>query len=124
MRAPWHHEQVSDATVLDDARANLLALERELLALIEQTAAGAAPVDLDEPIGRLSRMEAMQQQAMTAANRRASERRLTMTRAALGRIERGEYGECVSCEEAIAPRRLQARPETPLCLACAQARER
>ena len=115
----WHHEGMSE-----DPRSRLIALEAELEALIEQTSEGAAPVDLDEPIGRLSRMEAIQQQAMTAANRRASERRLQMTRAALGRIERGEYGECVSCGDDIAVRRLAARPETPLCLECAEARER
>lgn len=109
---------------MSDVRQALLTLEAELVALIDQTSEGAAPVDLDEPIGRLSRMEAIQQQAMTAANRRASERRLTMVRAALSRVERDEYGECVSCGEDIAPRRLAARPETPLCLVCAEARER
>jgi DnaK suppressor protein len=66
-------------------------------------------------------MEAMQQQAMTAANRRASEQRLSMTHLALNRLERGEYGECQSCEEPIGFRRLDARPETPLCLVCQRA---
>ncbi|PRQ08345.1 TraR/DksA family transcriptional regulator [Enhygromyxa salina] len=104
-----------------ELRAKLRALDEELLQLIEQTAEGAAPVDLDEPIGRLSRMEAMQQQAMTAANRRASERRREMIQLALSRLERGEYGECQSCEEPIGFRRLDARPETPLCLICQRA---
>ena len=120
---------MNEATPLTDAqltelRANLVALREQLLALVEQTAEGAAPVNLDEPIGRLSRMEAMQQQAMTAANRRASQRRLGLTNAALDKFERGEYGECQSCEEPIAYRRLAARPETPLCLACQRSFER
>ncbi len=116
--------ETSETRETSEVEARLRALELELLDLIDQTAAGAAPVDLDEPIGRLSRMEAMQQQAMTAANRRASERRLQMVRSALGRVAREEYGECVSCGEDIAPRRLEVRPEAPFCLVCARARER
>lgn len=40
-------------------------------------------------------------------------------RAALDRIRQGRYGLCTSCGEAIAPRRLQALPTTPLCVDCA-----
>ena len=116
-------QELSEAQV-ESLRLALLALEGELSESIEQTAAGAAPVDLGEPIGRLSRMEAMQQQAMTAANRRSSQIRLRMVAAALARVERGEYGACQSCDDPIAQRRLEARPETPLCLPCQRARER
>lgn len=108
---------LTDAQLLE-LRAALMALDQQLVALIEQTTEGAAPVDIGEPIGRLSRMEAMQQQAMTAANRRASERRLSMVHMALGRLDRGEYGDCQSCDEPIAYRRLEARPEAALCLGC------
>ncbi|KIG13962.1 DnaK suppressor protein [Enhygromyxa salina] len=109
------------AAQLVELRTQLLALNEELEQLIAQTSEGAAPVDLNEPIGRLSRMEAMQQQAMTAANRRASQQRLKLTHLALNRLERGEYGECQSCEEPIEFRRLKARPESPLCLNCQRA---
>jgi DnaK suppressor protein len=114
---------LTDAQLIE-LRADLTALREQLERLVDQTAEGAAPVDLDEPIGRLSRMEAIQQQAMTAANRRASQRRLDLTNAALAKLERGEYGECQACEEPISYRRLAGRPETPLCLACQRSFER
>lgn len=39
--------------------------------------------------------------------------------AALARIEDGSYGVCVKCGEDIAPARLEALPDTPLCVNCA-----
>ena len=85
---------------------------------------GAKPVALDEPIGRLSRMDAIQQQQMTKANRSSYERKLRQIHAALDAFEKDEYGLCRSCEESIDYRRLKARPETPFCLECQDARER
>jgi len=84
---------------------------------------GAKPVDLDVPIGRLSRMDAIQQQQMTKANRAAYERKLRLIEAALKTMANDEYGYCRSCEEPVAYRRLKARPETPFCLDCQDARE-
>lgn len=42
---------------------------------------------------------------------------------ALLRIEQGSYGECVRCGDRIAPKRLEARPEAALCLACASSEQ-
>ena len=84
---------------------------------------GAKPVDLDEPIGRLSRMDAIQQQQMTKANRRAYEQKLLQVGAALEKLDGGDYGDCRSCEEPIGFRRLKARPETPFCIECQEALE-
>ncbi len=84
---------------------------------------GAKPVDLDEPIGRLSRMDAIQQQQMTKANRSAYERKLRQIEAALETLDKDEYGYCRSCEEPVGYRRLKARPETPFCLECQGERE-
>ncbi len=41
---------------------------------------------------------------------------------ALGRIQEGNYGECSSCGEPIAPARLEARPTSTMCVACKSAR--
>ncbi|MEE2679952.1 MAG: TraR/DksA family transcriptional regulator [Myxococcota bacterium] len=102
----------------------LRRLERELAVVQDASAEGAAPVDLDQPIGRISRIDAIQQQRMARANRGAIQQRLAQVRAALGRLEREEYGACAACGEAIGYPRLRARPETPLCIACQSARER
>ncbi len=103
-------------------REALLGLEVFLLHSLEQVDDKA--VELDQTrMGRLSRIDAIQQQQMSAAGRRGQELRLSQVRSALERMTRSEYGECVSCEEPIARRRLRARPEAPLCLRCQSRRE-
>ena len=104
----------------------LAEVARELEAMLASSREGAGPVDLDEPIGRLSRMEAIQQSEMTAANRAASERRLQLVTAARSRLttDADSFGLCVSCEEAVGYARLSARPEASLCVRCQSARER
>ena len=101
----------------------LTALREELQQLLENSSNGAQPVSLDEPIGRLSRMDAMQQQSMVQANRRTARTRLTRIEAALRRHVNGEYGLCVECEEEIGFARLKAQPESPFCIDCQGNRE-
>jgi DnaK suppressor protein len=104
-------------------RTALVSLEAELREQLAASSEGARPVDLDEPIGRLSRMEAMQQQSMTSANRRATQLRLQLVEAAQLRCERDDYGECAECGEEIGLARLKVRPEAPLCIGCQGLRE-
>jgi DnaK suppressor protein len=111
----------SDITSLCE---RLEALRDELDALLASTAVAAQPVDLDQPIGRLSRVDAMQQQSMLAANRSAARLRRDQVEAALRRLADDEYGNCVRCEEPIDPRRLDAKPEAPLCIGCQGLQER
>ena len=104
--------------------AALQRIRAELVESLEASTDSARTVELDQPIGRLSRMDAIQQQKMARANRRSQELRLGLVAAALAAIERGEYGLCRACEEPIAVARLMAKPETPLCLACQRRAER
>lgn len=78
-------------------------------------------VDLDQQaIGRLSRMDALQNQAMARAGqaRRATERR--RLRAALERLDEGEYGFCDACGDEIATGRLELDPAATRCVDCAR----
>lgn len=102
----------------EELRNELLVLRDELQKLLEDSSEGAQPVSLEEPIGRLSRMDALQQQSMVKANRRTAQTRLTRIETALGRYQEGEYGLCAECEEEIGYARLKARPETPFCIDC------
>ena len=102
----------------------LRALREELAEALEGAGEASKPVDLDEPIGRVSRIDAIQQQQMARAGREGLVLRAKQVRAALLRIEAGTYGECLSCEEPVGFARLSARPETPFCIACQTRRER
>ncbi len=99
-------------------------LEADLAALDAEDALGAEGqkvVELDQcAVGRLSRMDALQGQAMAKATqaRRAASR--TRIRAALARIEAGEFGYCAECGEEIAPKRLELDPAVPTCISCAR----
>lgn len=101
-------------------RAELDSDLHALLAELSKTLAGmrhsGGAVDLDQPIGRLSRVDAMQRQQMIVANRRRVEQRLQQVQAALNRVRCGDYGLCLSSGEPIGYRRLKARPETPFSL--------
>ena len=82
-----------------------------------------APVQLDQDsVGRLSRIDAMQVQAMALAQerRRAAER--MAIRAAMVRLDQGEFGYCAECGEPIADARLRNNPTVIKCLECAAAR--
>ena len=96
----------------------------ELESVAESRREAGGTVELDQTrSGRLSRMDALQAQAMAQAGQRRAGEEIKRIRAALGRMERGEYGECSACGEPIAPARLAADPAAPLCLRCAAARE-
>jgi DnaK suppressor protein len=79
------------------------------------------PVELDQTrIGRLSRMDAIQEQAMAIEIERRREVELARIDAALERLADGRYGDCATCGEPIEPRRLELDPAIPLCLGCAR----
>ena len=92
--------------------------------LIEDTdAAGGADdrVELDQTRqGRLSRMDAMQQQAMAAETKRRREQELRRIHTALARIDADDYGLCSDCGEDIAPARLEIDPAATRCIRCAE----
>lgn len=105
----------------DGVRARLTALKAELEALSAAGADDRRPVTLDQQaVGRLSRQDSLQIQAMAKAAdaRRALE--IKRIEAALVRLDNGEYGFCVRCGEAIADKRLGVDPAAPLCATCAE----
>jgi DnaK suppressor protein len=118
-----HSDTLTEAQ-LAELQADLRRLIVQLDAELEATRAGAAPVDLGLSIGRVSRIDAIQQQKMAEANRSRNERRQRLARAAELRFEGGNYGECQMCFCAISFRRLKARPETALCLRCQEGLDR
>ena len=102
----------------------LLQLRAELEAVAAIGKESAAVVELDQSkVGRLSRMDAMQGQAMAQASSQRREQMLRNITAALGRLERDEYGDCQSCAEPINPKRLEFDPTATLCIECADKSE-
>ena len=101
-------------------RDKLLKLRAELRAIAELGDESAAVVELDQTkVGRLSRMDALQAQAMAQASSARREQMLRRIEAALKRIDDDEYGYCKECDEPINPKRLEFDPTSVLCIECA-----
>lgn len=115
---------MSDKIDLKLFKSQLLQQQHELLDL-EQTGNDAAKtVELDQTrVGRLSRMDALQGQAMSLEMKRRRQIELQKITAALRRINEGDYGYCLSCDEAIAIKRLEVDPATTQCIHCAEKAE-
>ena len=117
-----------DKTLKTDTAGHRERLQAELLQVTEalrQAGASAATVVLDQSsVGRVSRMDAMQQQAMAKG---MQERLLTRHRkltAALARVDAGSYGLCCECLARLEDERLEADPAAVFCQDCAEERER
>jgi len=100
-------------------RESILQEIDELRALSDRSKDSRAPVELDQQlVGRLSRMDAMQQQSMDLAREERRRQRLAVLGAALRRLDEDEYGYCLACGEDILPERLEIDPAVTLCVSC------
>ncbi len=120
-------EDAADDLTDDEAfelHGDLIALKAQLEQELAQKSDRTETVDLDQPIGRISRVDALQQQKMAQAQRQRAVARLSLVKVMLKVADEGDYGECRRCGEAIGYARLKAQPEAPLCVACAKSAEK
>jgi DnaK suppressor protein len=105
-------------------REKLLRLREEMEQTSRTSDELSDVVELDQArVGRLSRMDAMQAQAMSQAAGRRRQAMLVKIAAALLRMDKEEYGLCKTCEEAINPKRLEYDPTAVMCVSCAESIE-
>jgi DnaK suppressor protein len=104
---------------LNRLRKKLLALEEEVSGYLAKSEESAAAIEPDKGLGRLSRMEAMQDQQMVLELRRRKKRQRLEIANAISRIDKGSYGKCSFCGREIALDRLNAFPEVQTCVTCA-----
>ena len=98
--------------------------ETELFAVLKHSGQGASVVELDQSrVGRLSRMDAMQVQAMSVETVRRAEVELRQIQAAKKRLQAGDYGECQQCGQQIVSGRLKINPAAQYCIGCANRNE-
>jgi DnaK suppressor protein len=111
-------DELTDAQ-LTELEADLHALVGELSHTLASTREAASTVHLDQAaVGRLSRVDAMQRQQMVKAQQRRVGLRLKQAAVALAAFKTDDYGWCKRCGEAIAYKRMKARPETVVCVPC------
>lgn len=101
-------------------RARIDALLIELAKEDALGQSGQATVELDQQaVGRLSRMDALQNQAMAKAGHIRRQTLKTRLEAALRRLTEGEFGYCEDCGDDIAMARLELDPAATRCISCA-----
>jgi len=80
---------------------------------------GAKPVSLDSPIGRITRMDAINSKSISEESLRKAELTLQKLERALQNIDDPDFGLCVECGEEIPFKRLMIMPGSVLCVECA-----
>jgi len=112
---------MTDGIDLERTRLELEARLADISALAAANAENRATVELDQQsVGRLSRIDAMQQQSLAQETHRRRLGEAQRIRAALARIDKNEFGWCVNCGEEVGERRLALDPTTALCIDCAR----
>ena len=103
----------------DKYQSKLSQLRLEIEDYLKKSQDSAAAVEPDNALGRLSRMEAMQDQQMVLELRRRKKRQLLDVESALKRIEQDSFGLCIFCGKRISTDRIDAFPEVQTCVNCA-----
>ncbi|MCP4073367.1 MAG: TraR/DksA family transcriptional regulator [Hyphomicrobiales bacterium] len=105
---------------IDKAKERLNAKRTELMELSQISSEARSTVELDQQsVGRLSRMDAMQQQAMAEAMERTRQKDLVRINQAELRLSDGDYGYCIECDSEIPDGRLAIDPMAERCVKCA-----
>jgi len=78
-----------------------------------------APIAPENAIGRLSRMDAINNKSINEAALRKSKEKLQKLKYALSRIEDENFGMCDRCAKPIQPMRIMLMPESNYCVSCA-----
>lgn len=107
------------AQQLAQLRTRLLQMQAELNEQLQISKQATDVVELDQTmVGRVSRMDAMQQQSMALSTREKANLKLDEVKTALRTMTGDDYGYCRRCDDLIAFQRLLARPEARLCITC------
>ncbi len=77
------------------------------------------PVEPDCAIGRISRMDAINNKSVTEASLRQAQNKLRNLQRVLSQLGTKDFGLCIKCGKPIPAARLLYRPESLTCVNCA-----
>ena len=99
----------------DHIQHQIEAVTAEILELEERT----KPIAPDCAIGRVSRMDAINNRSINEAALRTARQKRAQLENTLVRVSDADFGICVRCGHAIPPARLMFMPQTTRCVSCA-----
>ena len=97
----------------------LIKSKKKLLVKIEELKELTQPIAPDCAIGRVSRMDAINNKSVNEAALRTAEDKLKKINIALERINDDDFGICIRCGKPIPIQRLVIMPESSMCVRCA-----
>lgn len=93
----------------------IIKVERKVANYEEMT----QPIKPENSIGRLSRLDAINNKSVVEAALRRAKENLSALKAAVENIEDEKFGLCKGCGNAIPMGRIVLKPENPYCVSCA-----
>jgi len=91
----------------------------ETLIKIKEIEELCQPIATDVSLGRITRMDAINNKSVAEASLRATKRKLGKLQHALSKIEHPDFGICGVCKRPIQPKRIMLMPESSRCVRCA-----
>ena len=95
---------------------NIAKFEVEIVKLEDAT----KPIAPENSLGRVSRMDAINNKGVAEASLRSARKRLVKLKMALEKIDEPDFGNCSNCNNAIQAGRLMFMPESSTCVRCAR----
>jgi DnaK suppressor protein len=119
--APEELDDALLAALREELEADREALQQQIARLDEEFAeeSSTRPTSDDE----VDAGSATSERERTMSLARHARGQLALIEQALGRMDDGTYGSCTSCGNPIPPARLEARPQSVLCVTCQRAQE-
>lgn len=105
----------SEKEIKEKILSKITEIEKEILVLKEHT----KPQALDSAIGRVSRMDFINNRSINEAQLQKNETKLKGLRNWLGKLGSSDFGKCLRCGNDININRLLFMPESNYCIHCA-----
>lgn len=88
--------------------------------LIQEYAELTKPISPENAIGRISRMDAINNKSVTEASLRKAKEKLEKLKFALSRVDDDDFGRCITCKKPIPLGRILIMPQARTCVNCSQ----
>lgn len=105
-------------TLKQKIQETIVQTEQEIARLVEDT----QPISPENSLGRVSRMDAINNKSVAEAALRSFKKKLGKLKLALTKIEEPSFGSCDFCKNPIAAKRLMFMPQSTRCVHCADKR--
>lgn len=102
-----------------DIKSLLLQEIEKTKSLIEEYKEYTKPIEPSDSIGRISRMDAINNKTINENALRKAEAKLKNLEVALSNVDDPEFGKCAKCKQQIPIQRIILMPQSRFCVKCA-----